>query len=227
MAIVIQQGGGVVRSGGVYRLTTYKFLDGQMGMQSVNFQVTISSGSPTDDLGSLLQAYALTSVTLDKSISATAATLVGWKLACVSQLPPDLPGIVTDGVACTGGATPVPTQVSGIIQALTLKAGRAYRGRIFVPFPWIAAVDTDQTPTAAYVTALNTWANTVGMVNQLLTVGGNVYQLVPVIWHRHAGKTGIPLARTYDIMTEANARKEWGTQRKRGDLGRLNVNFIT
>lgn len=225
MAAAVYQSGGSLVLHQVYRHTIFTFLGQQMAMTSVNFQLNSLTGTGGDDLGDAsLQLMAGMSNAWKLAVS-TAATMVGSKLAQVGPGPLPLPGIATDGGVCSGGSSPLPQQVSGIIKNTTARGGRAFRGRSYVPFPYAAAVDTDYTPTAAYVTKLGTiaadWINTT-----TITIAGSTYTFIPVIYHRKAGKSGVPAANTFDYVVGTVAEKEWATQRRRGDFGRVNPDVI-
>jgi len=108
----------------------------------------------------------------------------------------------------------LPKQVAGIIAKITAFAGRAFRGRAFVPFPSEADNDNASRPTADYCSRL---AILGGIVKGTLLVidGLNNAGLTPQILHR-ASMTVTPIVDAFD-------RKFWATQRRRGDFGRINT----
>lgn len=124
---------------------------------------------------------------------------------------------------CGNTHGPLPMQTSGLIATLTSLAGRAYRGRLFIPFPATDAITPPlDTPTPGYQGFLQTFANTYFQV-WTGTVGANSCTITPVIYHRKAGKTGTPAAHSTSNITRGIARGVWATQRRRGDLGRENA----
>lgn len=210
-----------------YAMSIYCFIDNQMAINTCHFTFSLSIGPGSDTLGDVLKNYCDGAVdTAYLPAMADGAKLVGVKLARVGTLTPPLPGIITYGDFGTGGTGVLPTQVTGLIRTQTYLAGRAYRGRVFTPFPWIGWMDSDGTPTAAYVTLLN------GIYAAVISGGSfstslSTYDANPCIYHRKTGKSGVPLAGTTTTIISGAARKAWATQRKRGDLGRLNVPFIS
>jgi hypothetical protein len=226
MAAAKQQDGGFPQVNGIYRITNFCFLDNQMAMDGCDYVLTSATGGPLNDtLGTILLAlYPLWNANLKACLS-TSATLVGAKLSAVWPPPRALGGIVTEGAVGTGGAGTLPGQVSGIIKNVTIVAGRAYRGRYYMPFPYAAAVDTDNTPVAGYVTKLNNFA--VQFVANISAMPvATTYNFNPVIYHRKAGKAGLPLANSFDFIANTIGEKLWATQRRRGDFGRLNSPLI-
>lgn len=117
----------------------------------------------------------------------------------------------TDG---TGGADPIPAQVSGIITRFTALAGRKYRGRVYIPFPATVFNATDDTPSAAYVTALDLFADDITGTDEI-GAGGNTFQMQSCIFHR-ADNTSTP-------TLNWRSNKKWATQRRRGNYGQPNV----
>lgn len=122
----------------------------------------------------------------------------------------------------TGGAVALPRQTAGLTHWQTPKAGRAYRGRTYWPFPATAHDTGDGIPTTAYVALMTTLAN--GLLNfTTFTVSGRSAQVSLVLKHRKnkAGVTPVPST----ILSETNEAK-WATQRRRGSFGRPNVSPI-
>jgi hypothetical protein len=125
----------------------------------------------------------------------------------------------------TTGPNAVPEQVAGVLSWGTAKAGRAYRGRIYLPFPPASDVLADGTPSAAYATNAGLVGSFYAGGSYTVTEGGRTAVLDAVIWHRKAGKTGIPAAHTYDAIVNYHVGG-FGTQRRRGAYGRLNTSPI-
>jgi hypothetical protein len=112
-------------------------------------------------------------------------------------------------------ATPAaPRQVSGLIKLSTPLAGRAGRGRFYMPFPATTSVQADGAMGPAYFVNLGTLATKLNQ-GQTIPNGGGSLTLFPVIFHR---KTG-----TFTLVTGTVARQGWATQRRRGFFGRINV----
>jgi hypothetical protein len=115
----------------------------------------------------------------------------------------------------TAGATALPTQTAGVITWQSVFAGRGNRGRSYIPFPASADDTGDGTPTAGYVTRLLAY-KTALLAGFTVTDGLATETLGPIVWHK---KTGLPGPTIFSAR--ANAR--WGTQRRRGGYGRVNV----
>ena len=108
---------------------------------------------------------------------------------------------------------PLPLQVSGLISFYTGLAGRKQRGRVYIPFPPVAANQEPNGPTPAYVAALGTLRD--ALSNTVLAGNApDTTTLVPILWHR---KTN-----TYNTALTWLPRAAFATQRKRGDYGREN-----
>jgi hypothetical protein len=123
--------------------------------------------------------------------------------------------------ACTGGANLGPTQNSGVISKHTALAGRPFRGRNYIPFPWPAAIDANGAPTGAYSSLLNLLC---AKLDTVLTVTGALGSATLVQTIYHAKGYGRPPAfqhtTTRTVGTFASGR--YGTQRRRGEYGRQN-----
>lgn len=117
----------------------------------------------------------------------------------------------------TAGADPLPSQVTGVLSWYTDVAGRKGRGRIYPPFLAAASVDTDDTPVAGYVTALDNLATAYRALG-VITVSGRTGVIVPIIWHRTTHLS--------NDITQQKAHKKYGTQRRRGNYGRPNLSPI-
>lgn len=121
--------------------------------------------------------------------------------------------IVGQGVG-VGGATSLPNQVSGLLKFVTNKAGRAFRGRIYPPFPSTAWANANGELNAAGLAALGVIDIAIPAAHTIVS-GANSATFQLVIWHR---KT-----RTFDNVTATPPVGEFATQRRRGQLGRTNL----
>lgn len=118
--------------------------------------------------------------------------------------------------AGTAVGNPLPTQVCGMISRRTDYSGRAYRGRLYMPFPTTTFADTNGLPTTAYQNALSTYVldaeNTNGLV---LTAAPNNITLMPILWHKIGTAAPAPITgHEYPV--------KFGTQRRRGSYGKAN-----
>lgn len=151
-----------------------------------------------------------------KACISTSARYQGAGLRRVSPSVPtaEFVSVATAGMG-TGGANFLPKQISGILTKRTTLAGRRGRGRVYVPFPYAAANDTDGTPLAAYMTALGTLATAFALPNRVVGVGGNTTSLSPVVYQRGPKLT--------NVITSITTNDKWASQRRRGDYGRANI----
>lgn len=122
------------------------------------------------------------------------------------------------GPGTAGAPGTAPSQVCGVLTKFTNLAGRAGRGRFYVPFPPAGAVNgTDDLLTAAYKTTIGDFG--VGLLTPLATP-------IPLA----ADQTIVTCLRYTNDADAANktltmviARKGFGTQRRRGFFGRPNT----
>jgi len=139
------------------------------------------------------------------------ATYRGSTLQTVNPaLTVPVSSILGRGAGSVGGDT-LPPQVAGLISFKTAFAGRAFRGRMYIPFP----SETDNTvagiPSAAYLINLQNLGNAFAST-LLVGPGGDQVTLEPVLYR------AAPLQVT--TITSAMARPAWATQRRRSFINR-------
>lgn len=139
----------------------------------------------------------------------SSASHVGVTAQKIWPLPvADLSGrelVTVGGVA----GDPLPNATSGMITLRTGEAGRAKRGRAYIPFLAEADNATGEGPTAGLQTALAALAAE-WTASRTVTGGAGSLTLVPVIYSRTAHST-IPI-------TNAAIRDYWGNQRRRAAI---------
>ncbi len=128
----------------------------------------------------------------------------------VEYYPAPNPGIVA--------GESLPKQVSGVIALRSTVGGRSGRGRVYVGFPSEADNESAGKPSVSYVQRLQALADA---LNSPLTVPdingtGQVFSL-----HVYSRL----LAFLADV-TQVVARDRWGTQRRRGDFGKINTSPV-
>lgn len=129
----------------------------------------------------------------------------------IFPLPALLPvsSIVSQGPGTRVTGDTLPGQICGIITKRTLGAGRAKRGRVYVPFPGEDDT-TDGQPNAGYITALNGLLTP--LVNSLVVgIAPDTLLIEPVIFHR-----AIPGSPDPVMITQS--RQYFATQRRRGEV---------
>lgn len=129
----------------------------------------------------------------------------------IFPLPIGLPisSTVSQGPGTRATGDTLPGQICGVITKRTAGAGRAKRGRVYVPFPG-EDDSTDGQPNAGYLTALNGLLTP--LVNTLVVgAGADTVTIQPVIFHRAVPGTPDPI-----VLTQS--RQYFATQRRRGEV---------
>lgn len=118
----------------------------------------------------------------------------------------------------TGTGSALPSEVAAVLTKRTAKAGRQFRGRVYVPGFATVALGLTDTITAAAVTALTNWGGTFG--SAMLASG---YTHVLGLQARAAytsPKTGTHFdarpAQSVDVVSTTCRDNHWDSQRKRG-----------
>lgn len=149
-------------------------------------------------------------------LMSSAAQYMGLEVQKIHPLPPSnpVPSVVGAGPGIDA-TEPLPRQSSGLITLTTAFAGRAYRGRLYVPFPSEGFNEAPiGRPTVDYSIKLVTLAER--LILPISTAGPvDNNTLVPVLWHRSD--------RSVTFITNYIARSVWATQRRRGSYGRPNT----
>lgn len=196
----------------VYELKLHSFCKDQLGLNVLHYRCTALTGAPpTESKAAELLSTAFAPVT--KDLLSAEASFLGVSLR---QLFPILgiPIIMTvDAGAGTGGVSVLPKQVAGLIKKVSGLAGKANRGRVYIPFPSESDNDTFGTPNAAYRTRLSDF----GFQMASIRTGGLwlAATLTPIIYHKTAPAT-------HTAITDFTVRSRWANQRRRGDFGRSN-----
>ena len=188
----------------------------QVGINVVHYICTAIGGLPITDADFADNVDTNISVKF-KAMLPTTATYWGVQVQRILPQPTTFP------VSLSGRNGPgtiasnlLPEQVSGIATFRTASAGRKFRGRAYLPFPPINAVNTPaDTPTVAYIALMDAVTQEMG-TPYVIAVGGRTGTMTPVIYHRSNSTT--------TIVTQALTRPYWATQRRRGDAGRPNLN---
>jgi hypothetical protein len=184
----------------------------QVGLNNWDFTVSVITNTPTYE--GVLNSIDLAASVLYRPCIPAAFTRYGSQLIILTS--PMVAPISTSANALAGLATgdTLTMQAAGLVSKRTGLRGRAGRGRCYIPFPSTDFLDTDGTPTAAYV-ALLTGIAFFFCTNIVMTDGaGNSAICVPQVSHG-AGLTG-------SNITSYQTPKRWATQRRRGNFGRTN-----
>lgn len=193
----------------------------QVGVNVIHYKVTNLVGFGVTQLA-LAQRLDTLAAPLYKALMSSS---VQYRGVLVQKIWP-LPRVASEQTAAnagfaSGAASQVPTQVAGLIKLKTANAGRAFRGRIYLPFLGTGSIGVDGNPTAPYVTALNNLA--AAIFTPITGVsGGDQTTMVPGIYHAKGFGTPPIGAHTIDLTTSATGSPLAATQRKRGNYGRTN-----
>jgi len=154
-------------------------------------------------------------------VLANNALYVGSNIQNLQGGPPyELPwGTNANQANGTGGATPLPAQVTGIYGTTSEFTGPAYRGRSYVPFPTSEFVTAGPPPipSNAYLTLLGLLA--LQFTGLLPIASGGV--TVTVQWILVQFSVGGAVF-SYTPLTGFKLPQRWATQKRRGDYGRTN-----
>lgn len=207
-------------AGQLWRSVVYARCGDQLGINVRHFQVISIAGAPdmeliipvVDDLiGSVL-----------KNCMSEDAEFLGVTWQHINATPVLIP--LTDPTGAGAGTVPsavLPRQTSGICTLRSTTVGRAFRGRIYVPFPGTGTnmvVDGESRPTADYVTDIGLYG--------LIFVGLALYA-EPLTPTNNIELQGVVVASGATVATtqldSVLPRPRWATQRRRGSYGATNL----
>lgn len=186
----------------------------QLGINVCHYRVANVTASPTDqDAANALDAIA---APLYQQLLPQAVTYHGVRLRVAKVLPAPM-AVTTSLLAGPGtiASDVMSLQTCGMVTKRTVLAGRAYRGRMYIPFPPETRNDPTGVPSAAYVADLATLATAICLSVTPVAGGGGTCDLIPVLYHRGT-------ASSTDLSTIV-ARRKWATQRRRSDYGKPNL----
>jgi len=201
---------------------------------SIEHWTTQSNQAAVSRIWYRVSAVSALGVTYSEALSSAAALTAPLYKACVGA--PALfkglgirelrtPGIILPAPAYDNGAvgaggmtgTALPHQTCGLLSIRTAAAGRAGRGRMYMPFPSTACADASGTVSASYAAALGLLAAVIPVPFTMTGAGGTI-TVVPSLVS--------PKALTYKTLTAVLVSGRFATQRRRGDYGRVNVSPV-
>jgi len=186
----------------------------QLGINVLHFRVFSNTSQTITDVSAAERISFLTH-NLIKNMTGPDCIFRGIGVSVIKPDPhPEVVWVADSGPGNAAGE-PLPSAVSGIITKRSLLAGRANRGRIYVPFPTEEANGADGHPTGAYVVKMTAYALAVLDTVTITDIGG-VCELFPIIPHG-------PTVATHVDVDSFVVRSLWGTLHRRGDYGKLNV----
>lgn len=206
-------------AGMLLQLRAYTLKANQVGVTTFHHQVVSASGPIATDADFLLAWGTIYSSEFIAIMSAE-ADYIGSSIQVLAPGPLGL--LRTDNIGHgpgTGGTDSLPSQTSGLITWGTNLGGRAYKGRIYMPFPMTTANNAGGFPVPGYLVGLDAIGNE--YVNHTAwSLSGGSQLIAPVLVHRKnkAGVTPVP-----SLITSWTSHPFWATQRKRGAFGRPNT----
>lgn len=178
-----------------------------------HWQCTALTGAATTDTDALLGLQTPVAAKT-KDVMSNKALYYGTDIQRVYPGTPTIP--VSDlGAQAVGNRAGdhLPPQVAGLVTLRTALAGRAYRGRKYIPFVSEDDSDINGHPTAAILILMQALASVYASVTVVNNAGATgTATLTPVIYNR--------AAHTTQPITSYIARSSWATQRRRSDINR-------
>lgn len=203
--------------GSVIRCNVYCTIAGQTSVGTHKYQMTSITGSSTFSSAALLAELDSIFSTNMPPLLSNNANYYGIQLYLDNPIGPAPRPDSSNLLAGpgTGGAGLLPSQAAGLISWYTATLGKSGQGRTYVPFPPPDANDADGTPTAAYITALDTLAFSIRAPKVIVDAGitGTFEHVL------YAGGIATPV-----LVIDSTQRNAWATQRRRGAYGRANAN---
>lgn len=186
----------------------------QNGINVIHYMASATVGGGVTDQD-VANAMSTSVAPLYKNYLAVGNRYAGLRVQIVN--PNLFPAVVSLNGAGAGVnvSDALPPSASFLLSPRTNIAGRAGRGRTYLPF-W----NEDQSnvgghPTAGAIALATAWSNGV-FATLNVVVGGNSVTLTPIIWSRRA-----PLARNQ--VLNVVIRSEWATQRRRSFINKPDV----
>lgn len=201
--------------GDIERVVVYTQFTEQAGINVWYFRLATQVGGVITPVARANSIFAQFSPSIS-ALMTSQATFVAVGVRKVFPLPMSqetLSDLVTiPGIGSGGG---IPRQASGIITTLTGLAGRANRGRKYVPFPAEDANQVTAIPTAGYMTSLADYAT--AAIPLMTHVVGPVTETWNPIIFRTANPALSP------NLIDFKTRNRWATQKRRGSYGVPNL----
>jgi len=203
-----------VVNGNILSCNNFAYGNNQVQQVDTSWIISAVIGAPTSidfvsGLDSLMASLLLPAMP-------AAATYYGTKARLMTPANILYPEFANGNTATgTAGGNLLPTQVRGLIKWNTAQLGRAYRGRMYVPFPSTAFNTAAGLPTAGYTTVLNTISSAL-ILGFGFGVAPNTGFASLVIFNKklRINRGGVVFGPT---------SSKWATQRRGGSYGRPNV----
>lgn len=199
--------------GEIFELKVFCRLSTQLSVNVLHYRVDTNVGLGATD-PEIAAQFATLVPALWKNVMVNVAEYYGLSVQKILPAPPRIAATsrVGTGFGAVAGDA-LPKQTAGLIKKGTVFAGRSKRGRCYLPFPCETDSGVTGEPAAAYTGAAGTIATFIrGLI--VATGAGGSNDLQPILLHRATG--------SHDLVTTAEVRGFWATQRRRGSFGRPN-----
>ena len=196
----------------VLRVIFYSYSFEQLGMNVRHYTVGPPTGEFTDKM--LAEALAEDVKLLYAPVMASSALFIGVSAERVTPNPKPISYSPRVDYAGTLTGDPLPLETAGLISLRSEQTGPGGRGRMYIPFPAVSAMEEDGHPTQAYtddLDLLGAWMKD----SHALTVDINGIEVFPVL--RSTTPSGYPLVNDYIV------RRLWASSRRRGDFAKRNI----
>jgi hypothetical protein len=179
--------------------------------------MTNITGGSVMDSNSFISTYDAAMAALYQPIISNGANYYGTQVYLDNPIgsPPRPDTTAANFGPGTGGAGLLPTQVSPLISLYSTTLGKQGQGRTYLPFPPATAIDANGTPSAAYLLNIGALGNFLQSPLVVTGAGGATGTFNLVLY-----KGGAAPAL---LVTSALIRDAWGTQRRRGNYGKVNA----
>lgn len=189
--------------------------DNQAGLMILHFRVTSNDIPVATDLSDVLGTFAGVFAGPMKAVMSERARYAGLTLARNRGIwTAEYFSAVGQGFGLVAGDT-LPKQICGVVSKRVAVAGHGKTGRSYVPFPGEVSNSAIAAPTGAYMTLLSAVKDAI--VSQIdYVVAPNRMVFTPIVYKKLSPGTSA-------VVVDGIARGVWGTQRRRGDFGRVNL----
>lgn len=194
----------------------------QLGLNVVYYRVTTDDNMPVDS-HAILSGYDIAVAPLYLAMLGSDCEYYGSQIQSVTTpiFAPDNTS-VNQAQSATGSLS-LPNQVSGIITKRSGLAGRAHRGRMYIPFPAQIFDSGTGFPTLAYIALLQAIATqTLTSQTYPSLITANNGTLVPQVYGKQQLVPPFNAAHQEDV-TGYTVQPRWATQRRRGQYGAFNA----
>jgi hypothetical protein len=191
----------------------------QVGINTLRWLVTsiVAGGVTQQQIAAFLDGIAAADY---KARMPPATSYRGVSVQKINPLPRVLAemSIANAGIG-TAAAGQTPTQVAALVKLATARAGKAFRGRLYMPFLPSAAILANGNLDPVFTVAL-ALSMSLLIIPQSIVVGGATTNITPVIFHAKGYGTPPVGVRTTDVITGSSASPLLATIRRRGNYGR-------